>query len=203
MSARVIAYHVILTCYGFWLPNDERGSGSRDVFAEHLKPFGSGTLHRADGSRSVAHRSFDRAMAVQAKRALKYPAVKLNGRQAQLVGRAIGEQVERDGLTVHALAIMPDHFHALILRSARPIEQVAARLRGAATRALAAEGCHPLQPFAKKGKLPPKMFARGGRFIFLDSDAAIRRTIRYVEQNPMRAGLPPQQWRLVKAYPTG
>ena len=201
MSKPVLAYHVILTCYGFWLPNDERGSGSREVFAEHLRRFGEGTLHRADGSRSVARRKFDCAKADAAKRALKYPAVKLDGRQAQAIGRAVGEQAERDGLTVHAFAVMPDHLHALVLRRDRPIEQVASRLKAAATRALVHEGCHPLEAYAEAGKRPPKLFARGGRFIFLDSDAAILRTIRYVEQNPIRAGLPAQRWRLVKPYP--
>lgn len=31
MPHAVIAYHLILTTYGFWLPNDPRGSGSDPV----------------------------------------------------------------------------------------------------------------------------------------------------------------------------
>ena len=36
----VIAYHLIWTGYGWWLPNDPRGSGSHGVRAEVLKELG-------------------------------------------------------------------------------------------------------------------------------------------------------------------
>jgi hypothetical protein len=39
----VIASHVVFACYGFWLPNEERGSWSTEVWAEHLRPFGEPT----------------------------------------------------------------------------------------------------------------------------------------------------------------
>lgn len=43
MPQPVIAYHLILTAYGFWLPNDPRGSGSETVRAGQLTPFGPAT----------------------------------------------------------------------------------------------------------------------------------------------------------------
>jgi hypothetical protein len=36
--------------------------------------------------------------------------------------------------------------------------------------------------------------------VFLDSEEDIRRTVRYVEQNPTRARLPAQSWDFVTAY---
>ena len=41
---------------------------------------------------------------------------------------------------------------------------------------------------------PPKVFVRGLWKVFLDSAADIERAIRYVENNPLREGLPPQCW---------
>ena len=40
MSRPVLAYHLILTAYGFWLPNDPRGSWSDFVRAWELRRFG-------------------------------------------------------------------------------------------------------------------------------------------------------------------
>jgi len=36
----VIAYHLIWTAYGCWLPNDPRGSGSRTIRSEILAELG-------------------------------------------------------------------------------------------------------------------------------------------------------------------
>ena len=44
-------YHVILPMYGFWLPNDPRGSWSEFVFRWELSCFGRAT--RSDTRRSL------------------------------------------------------------------------------------------------------------------------------------------------------
>jgi hypothetical protein len=36
----VIAYHLIWTAYGWWLPNDPRGSGSRTIRQEIIADLG-------------------------------------------------------------------------------------------------------------------------------------------------------------------
>ena len=36
----VIAYHLVWTAYGTWLPNDPRGSGSRAVFTPAIAELG-------------------------------------------------------------------------------------------------------------------------------------------------------------------
>jgi REP element-mobilizing transposase RayT len=200
VSLRVIAYHVILTCYGFWLPNDERGSGSTSVRAAHLRPFGPATADRADGIRSVAHRRFDRHKARLARDALKLPCVRLSGVQAKIVAIAMGQQLDRDRTTCFGFAIMPDHLHCVLGRSDRRIEQMMTRLKAAATHALIERDLHPLSNFARRG-VPPKLFARGGRKRFLFTDAEVRSRIRYVEQNPIKSGLKPQFWSFVRQYP--
>ena len=49
----IIAYHSIFSMYGFWLPNDPRGSGSDYIASWELFRYGSAT--KTDSRRSVAH----------------------------------------------------------------------------------------------------------------------------------------------------
>ena len=83
----VLAYHMILSAYGFWLPNDPRGSWSTEVWAKDLKPFGDpidpGTR------RSVANRTHDRASRLEAKKHLVLPPVRFNGVQANAIVNGI------------------------------------------------------------------------------------------------------------------
>ena len=54
----VIAIHVIITTYGFWLPNDPRGSWSDFVGAWELLKFGRAT--KVTTRRSLAKVAHDR-----------------------------------------------------------------------------------------------------------------------------------------------
>ena len=72
-----IAYHVIITAYGFWLPNDPRGSYSDFVGSWELFRYGPAT--KMTTRFSVAGRAHDRGLRLVAKRALKYPDVHFDG----------------------------------------------------------------------------------------------------------------------------
>lgn len=61
------AYHVIMTTYGFWLPNDPRGSWSDWVRQWELYAFGAAT--KVETRRSVAKQPHDRQMRMEAKKA--------------------------------------------------------------------------------------------------------------------------------------
>jgi hypothetical protein len=81
----VIASHVIIGMYGFWLPNDECGSWSDFVGSWELLRFGKATTVSA--RRSQARQPFDPARRAAAQAALKYPRVLLSGIQARAVAR--------------------------------------------------------------------------------------------------------------------
>ena len=66
----VVGYHVIFGAYGFWLPNDPRGSWSTEVWARHLQPFGGAT--KVDTRQSLAGREHNRALRLEAKQHLQY-----------------------------------------------------------------------------------------------------------------------------------
>jgi hypothetical protein len=69
----VYASHVIFCAYGFWLPNDPRGSWSDFVGSWELYRYGAAT--KVDTRESLAAAEHNRRERLAAKTALKYPAV--------------------------------------------------------------------------------------------------------------------------------
>lgn len=191
----VLGYHIIITTYGFWLPNDPRGSWSDFVRSWELRRFGRAT--KIDTRRSVAAVQHNYRLRQEAKSALQYPEVHLTGVQAREVGRAIGDYSARNGLKIWACSILPEHMHLVLGRYRFKIEQVANLLKGAATSHLAARGLHPFQEQRRReGRLPP-MWTRREWKVFLDSMDDIHRAIRYVEENPVKEGKRRQRWSFV------
>ena len=193
----VLGYHVILSAYGFWLPNEPRGSWSDFVRSWELFRFGRAT--KVDTRRSVAHRPHNHAARVSAKRALRYPPVRFTGLQAREVGQAFGKFASRSKVTIFACSILPEHVHLVIARHDYRVEQIANLLKGAATRRLVAGNLHPLADFALPGERIPAMWSRGLWKVFLSREHDVQRAIRYVESNPVREEKTPQQWSFVTA----
>jgi len=192
----VIGSHLILSAYGFWLPNDPRGSWSEFVGAWELVRFGRAT--KVHTVASVAAAPHDVAARRAAKAALRYSEVHFSGAQARAVGRGFAEFARKAGLSVWACSILPQHVHMVVARHTYEVEQAATLLKGEATRRLVHEGLHPLAAFQGDDKRPPSPWSRGEWKVFLDSPADVRRAIEYVEANPEREGLPRQRWSFVK-----
>src|SRR4051812_12189378 len=142
----VLAYHGIFTAYGFWLPNDPRGSWSDFVGAWELLRFGKAT--KVTERRSLASAPHDRALRLAAKEALKYPPVLFDGRQALSVGLGFATAVREAGYVLHGCSILPDHVHVVIARHERSAEQVMGHLKAKATMRLRGDGLHPLAAYA-------------------------------------------------------
>ncbi len=191
MTARpVLAYHLIFGTYGFWLPNDPRGSWSIYVGNRELYRFGAAT--KTDARQSVAHRAHDHDARLLAKRALAFPAVRLSGVQARAVTRGIGIASTESDYVIHACAILPDHVHLVVARHQQDVRRIATHVKSPATRQLKKEGLWP--------DSPRSIWAKNGWSVFLFEVAEVRRTIRYVEQNPVRDGKRKQSWSFVVPY---
>jgi hypothetical protein len=186
MSLPVLAYHLILTAYGFWLPNDPRGSWSDFVRAWELRRFGPAT--KTTERRSLARDPHDWRRRLAAKEALARDPVQFTGPQARAVARGFANYADRVGLIVWACSILPSHVHLVIKRHTCRIEQVANLLKGAATHQLTEEGLHPFaqQPY-RDGTLPTPWPHKCWK-CFLSDEPGIRRAIRYVERIPRRKG---------------
>ena len=192
-------YHVILPTYGFWLPNDPRGSWSVMVRKWELVRFGPTT--KSCDRRSLEDLSPEEiARRSAARRALVYPPVTLTGRQAAVVGRGFSTQAAKSNYTIWACSILPEHTHLVIARHTYRVEQIANLLKGTATSQLMKERCHPLAAYAKPGKRPPRMWAEHEWKVYLDSEEAIDDAIQYVEDNPGKEEKPKQIWSFVSPF---
>jgi REP element-mobilizing transposase RayT len=194
----VLAYHVIVTAYGFWLPNDQRGSWSDFVRRWELLKFGPAT--KVETRRSVANRPFDPALRAAAKRALMYRPVIFDGYQALCIANAFADGVRRSGYVILACSILPDHVHLVIRRHSYHVEQVTNRLKGSATRFLTEAGLHPMRDQIAQGAPLPSPWASGLWKVYLDSPEDIRRAIDYVEGNPEKEKKKRQTWKFVVPY---
>jgi len=193
----IVGYHVIFSTYGFWLPNDPRGSWSDFVGSWDLFRYGPAT--KTDERCSLAYRDHDRNLRLAAKAALKYPPVRLTGVQARAVGDGFGGYVARSGLAIWACAILPDHVHLVMGRPEMAVEQVVIQLKGAATQELVRQGIHPLAGYRGSDGRVPKCFAQGQWKVYLDPPDVMR-AIEYVEKNPVKERLPAQRWRFVTGW---
>jgi REP element-mobilizing transposase RayT len=191
-------YHVVWGTYGFWLPNDPRGSWSDFVYAWELARFGAAT-------KSVERQEVDAAKyatwRTAARTSLAYQPVTLSGEQAQSVGSALGAFVRKSRLCVWACSILPEHIHLVLARHRYRIEQAVKLLKGAATTRLFADGRHPMSHCQKTDQdRLPSAWAEGHWKVYLDSEEAIENAIRYVGDNPVKEEKPAQRWSFVTPF---
>ena len=195
IARMVLGYHMVISAYGFWLPNDPRGSWSEYVGSQGLLRFGRAT--RVETRRSVADQPHDHQARLAAKTKLRYPPVRLNGLQARAVGRGFAKVIDRTDLSVWACAILPEHVHLAIARHRYSVERLANLLKGEATRQLLKENLHPFAHLQVSAGRLPTVWGRGQWKVFLNNEAAIVRAIEYVRSNPVKEGKPPQKWPFV------
>ena len=187
----MIASHLTFGCYGFWLPNDPRGSWSDYIRNRRLLAFGHAT--KTYETLSLAKVSHDHTQRQAAKQALRHPPVRLNGVQARAVARGIAQAVEESNYLLFALCTMPDHVHAVVAEHRNPPKQILGHFKGRATRQLKREELYP--PPGRPSPASP--WARGGWCVYLDDEEDVHRAMEYVNDNPIQAGLPRQKWSFV------
>lgn len=185
----VIAYHLIWTVYGWWLPNDPRGSGSEQVASDVIAELGD--LHygrkRVQPSGKVVREFYERAAPV-----LKFPLLTFDEPARASIGEAFGQVVEEKRYTCYACAVMPDHVHILIRKHTHAAEEIMKKLKDASRQRVCAAGFRDGDH--------PTWTGGDGWLVFLDHPKEIRRTIPYIERNPEKIGSPKQAWPFIKPY---
>ena len=195
----MLGLHLIFSTYGFWPPNDPRGSGSTRVRAQHIYDAG-GEATKVHTTHSVAARPHDLRLRIATKQALKYPPVRLTGLQARAVGQGFAAICRKIDLGIHACAILPDHVHVVVARHRLDDDEIIACLKRAGTRALNDAGLHPLAAFGRKSGKHPCPWGGYGWKVFLETPADMWSRIQYVETNPEKAGFRRQCWSCVVPY---
>lgn len=129
----VHGYHVILSMYGFRLPNDPCGSWSEVVGKWELLRYGSSTiaLSKDENQRKLADLSpAELALREQARESLKYPPVELTGVQAKQIASGFAKQIQKSGYTMWACSILPTHTHLVLARYKYKVEQMVNLFKG-------------------------------------------------------------------------
>jgi REP element-mobilizing transposase RayT len=191
-------FHVIISTYGFWLPNDPRGSWSDFVRCWELARFGRATKVSTRQSVAAVKHNFDQRKA--AKRLLKYPEVAFNGKQALSVAKGFVAAIEESNYLILACSILPQHIHLVIGPHGTDIRRIVGHLKGRATQRLAADGLHPLANFREKDGTLPSAWARNSWVVYMFSEEHLLQAIRYVNQNPLKEGKKRQNWSFVREY---
>ena len=195
---KALAAHVIFTAYGFWLPNDPRGSWSDFVASWELLKFGKAT--KVTTRASVAHVAHDRELRRAAKRSLKYPPVRFTGLQARAVARGFGRAAGESGYLIHACSILHDHVHLVLAPHLRFYEQIVGHLKGRATQQLKQEGIHPMAKLGNASTTMPSPWAEGLWKVYCFDREHVHNAIRYVQDNPLREDKLRQTWKFIVPY---
>lgn len=186
--SRVLAHHLIWTGYGHWLPNDPRGSGSTAIAKVELRELGAIYF----GRKAIQPRRSDvNSFYQEADELLEHPRIRFTAEMISVIAEAFGNAVQKRYYTCYACAILPDHCHLVIRAHRDDAETMIAELQKGSRlllyeRALLPES-HPV-------------WIDGGWKVFLGTLEAIRGRIRYVENNPLKEGLPAQHWPFVTRY---
>ncbi|MFH1919003.1 MAG: hypothetical protein ABIP48_03825 [Planctomycetota bacterium] len=186
----VWGYRVVFGMYGFWLPNDPRGSWSDFVGSWELVRFGKAT--KTNTRRSLAHVEHDRQLRERAKKALKYRPVHLSDPEVAAVARGFDQARQEGGYAVHACSILPEHVHLVIGRHERRIGRIVGHFKARATQRLSAEAFWP-----KDGR---PVWAERAWKVFLNSPQDVARAIAYVMENPDKERKPKQRWSFVAPF---
>jgi len=192
----ILALHFIFSAYGFWLPNDPRGSW-RDVIREfELLKFGPATKVR--NNEFVAHKAHDRQLRLKAKESLRYKPVRFNGQQALAIAQGFESAQTQAGYHYLALAILPDHVHLLMKPKGTDHDRIARHLKSRATRRLSELNLHPFGHLPKSDGQIPTPWGRNHWAVFVSEQAHLKSAVSYIKRNPVKHGFKVQRWKIVE-----
>jgi REP element-mobilizing transposase RayT len=185
----ILASHLIFTGYAHWLPNDPRGSGSQEVRKDNLKPLGDiqpGRQYPQPPRDEV--KQFYR----EAKPRIQHERIWFKEAHRQVIAQAFGEVTAERGYTVWACAILSNHAHMVVRTHRDRAEMIWSKFAERAVEALHRQNLVPHDH---------PIWSHRPYKVFLRSNNDVIGRINYVDENPIKEGLPPQAWPFVRAFP--
>jgi len=184
----IIGYHLIWVAYGWWLPNDPRGSTSKLI--RNLALVDLGDIHYGRKRIQPAGRVL-KEFYEAAREVLKYPLQKFSKQEVAAIAESFENVIHKRTYTCYACAIMPEHIHLLIRKHRDSAEEMIEQFQEASRKQVLAATMrcedHPV-------------WGGPGWKVFLDTQRDMHRTVHYIEQNPVKIGLPQQHWDFVNKY---
>jgi REP element-mobilizing transposase RayT len=126
-----------------------------------------------------------------AEERLKYSVIRFDSQHVDATAEAFAETIAEEAFTCYSCAIMPDHAHLVIRKHRHKAERMIDLLQESSRLRLSNDKLIPHEH---------PCWTTGGWHGFLDSPKAVRSAIRYVENNPVKAGQPAQHWSFVTPY---
>ncbi len=184
----VIAHHLILHGYAHWPPNDPRGSGSREVRKPELHELDPPHFGRKQIQPSREElKAFKRA----AEQRLEFPVLWFDDATRQALGQAIANIVAQRQYTVWACAVLQNHIHLCVRRHRDTGREMWNAFADGTRRSLGTSGLTPADH---------PVWSSRPYTVFLYTSEDVRRVVQYIEQNPQKEHLSPQQWPFVVSY---
>jgi REP element-mobilizing transposase RayT len=184
----VVGYHLIWTAYGWWLPNDPRGSSSHEIRVERIANLGE--LHYGRKAQQPPSREI-RQFYREARQVLSQELLPFADDEILLLAASFAAVIRERGYTCYACAVMPDHVHALIRKHRDHAEEMIAHFQQKSQQALKDVGRRPAAH---------PVWGGPGWKVFLNTREDMERIVDYIRQNPIKAGRPEQRWPFVKEY---
>jgi len=184
----VAGYHLVWTAYGWWLPNDPRGSWSQDVRVEKIEPLGE--MHYGRKAKQPLPAEL-RRFYEEAADLLKHPLLTFSQDDFEIIAKAFSDVIEERGYTCYQCAIMPEHVHLLMRRHRDKAEVMIELLQNKSRELLIEAGIrsatHPV-------------WGGPGWKGFLSTRADFYRVEEYIRRNPEKERLSGQCWPFVTPY---
>jgi REP element-mobilizing transposase RayT len=184
----VAGHHLIWTAYGWWLPNDPRGSTSHEIRSAAIADLGE--LHFGRKRIQPAGRVI-RAFHEAAQAVLKHALLAFSDKEIETIGAVFSQVMRARNYTCYGCAIRADHVHLLIRKHRDQAEDMIETLQDASRTALGQAGSRPADHPAWGGP---------GWKVYLETRDDFQRTIAYIRKNLVQAGRPEQTWPFVKPY---
>jgi len=164
MLEKPFAIHITWTCYGTWLPGDERGYVSNTLLPR------AGYLPKANtpGTPYTVDDPYTRG---QARSLQRDPSVLLDTQQALVVAHALVRAAQARSWNIVRSALMPNHIHNVVMNCPDDGPGVRRILKGNAHSALA-------EKYGRK----QRWWTAGGSDRYKHDWEAIENAVTYVEQ---------------------
>jgi len=184
----VLAHHLILTGYGHWLPNDPRGSMSKDVSSHPLRPLGERHFGRKLEQPSLTElKDFHK----RAREVLMYPVLWFDAPHRDALRDEMGLVVRGHRMTCYACAVLNNHVHILIRKHKLDGNQMLELLKERLSKSLRAADLVPADH---------PVFSSDSCDFFKSDRQSIRNCIAYIHGNFAKHKLPVVVYNFVREY---
>jgi hypothetical protein len=184
----VIGHHLIFSSYGFWLANDPRGSGSTEIRQHKFEELGP--IHPGR-KREQPTRAVLRAFYEAATPRLEFAPLWFDEAIRSVIANSFERTLKRYRYTAWAFAILANHAHLCVRQHRDKYEVIWERFALDSREAVLA-----------LGRISPmhRVWAERPYSVYQYSPDDVWRTVRYIEGNPVKEGLPAQRYSWVVPY---